>query len=69
MQYYTKYVYKQGESVALSSTTQHIMPPEIGGKWGTECLNTRFPLSTLLCTGYSVKLKKIYKLSLYIIKG
>ena len=29
---------------ALSSATQHAMPPELGGKWGTECLNTRFPL-------------------------
>ena len=32
------------------------MPPEFGGKWGTEFLNTRFPLPTLLCAGYSVKL-------------
>ena len=23
---------------------------------GTECLNTRFPVPTLLCAGYSVKL-------------
>ena len=45
----------RGESAALSSATQHAMPPEIGGGWGTECLNTRF---TLLCAGYSVKLKK-----------
>ena len=43
-------------SAALSSATQHAMPPEFGRKWGTECLNTRFPLPTLLCTGYSVKL-------------
>ena len=21
---------------------QHVMPPEFGGKWGTECFNTRF---------------------------
>ena len=27
-------------------------------KWGTECLNTRFPLHTLLCMGYSVKLRE-----------
>ena len=46
------------QSAALSSTTQYAMPPEIGGKWGTECPNTRFPLPTLLCAGYSVKLKK-----------
>ena len=41
---------------ALSFATQHAVPPELGGKWGTECLNTRFPLSTLQCAGYSVKL-------------
>ena len=28
----------------LSSATQHAMPLEFGGKWGMECLNTRFPL-------------------------
>ena len=32
----------RGENAALSSATQHAMSPEIGGKWGTECLNTRF---------------------------
>ena len=31
-------------------STQHAVS-EIGGKWGTECLNTRFPLPTLLCAG------------------
>ena len=31
------------QSAALSSATQHAMPPEFGRKWGTECLNTRFP--------------------------
>ena len=35
------------QSAALSSATQHAMPPEYGRKWGT-CLNTRFPLPTLL---------------------
>ena len=44
------------QSVALSSTTQHAMPPELGGKWGAECRNIRFPLPTLQCAGYSVKL-------------
>ena len=34
------------------------MPPELGGKWETVCLNTTFPLPTLLCAGYSVKLTK-----------
>ena len=43
-------------SVALSSATQHAMPSEFGRKWGTECLNTRFSLPTLLYAGYSVKL-------------
>ena len=42
-------------SAALSSATQHAMPPEFGRNWGTECLNTRFPLLTLLCAGCSVK--------------
>ena len=32
---------------------------KFGGKWGVECLDTKLPLSTLLHTGYSVKLKKI----------
>ena len=35
---------------ALSCTTQHV------GKWGTERLNTTFPLPTVRCVGYSVKL-------------
>ena len=33
------------QSAALSSATQHAMPPEFGRKWRTECLNIRFPLS------------------------
>ena len=52
-------------SAALSSATKHAMPPEFGRKWGTECLNTRFPLPTLLCAGCSVKL--IYML--YMCRG
>ena len=55
-------------SAALSSATQQAIPPEFGRKWGTECLNIRFPLPTLLCAGYSVKLiliEKIIKLSWY----
>ena len=44
------------QSAVLSSATQHAMPPEFGRKWGTECPNTIFSLSTLLCAaGYSVK--------------
>ena len=30
--------------MALSSVTQHDMPPDFGRKWGTECLNTRFSM-------------------------
>ena len=36
------------------------MPLEFGRKWGTVCLNSRFPLSILLCAGYSVKLIYFY---------
>ena len=36
------------------------MLPEFGRKWGTDCLNTRFPLPTLQCAGYSVKLIYLY---------
>ena len=43
-------------SAALSSATQHAMPPEFGRNSGE--LNTRFPLPTLLYAGYSVKLIK-----------
>ena len=43
-------------SATLSSASQHAMPPEFGRKRGTECLNTRFPLLTLQCAGYSVML-------------
>ena len=48
------------QSAVLSSATQHAMPSELSEKWGTECLNTRFPLPTLLCAGYSVKLILIF---------
>ena len=46
----------EAKSAALSSAPQHAMLPELGGKWVTECLNTRFPPPTLLCARYSVKL-------------
>ena len=52
---------------ALSSATQHAMPPEFGRKWGTECLNTRFPLPTMLCAGNSGKL--IYLCAIKITEG
>ena len=47
------------QSAASSSATQHAMLSEIDVKWGTECLNTRFPLPTQLCAGYSMKLQII----------
>ena len=50
----------QGKSAALSSALRNALPRKFGGKWGTECLNTRFPLPTLLCAGYSVKLIILY---------
>ena len=35
---------------ARSSVTQRAMPPEYGKKWGTECLNTRYPTLCLPCS-------------------
>ena len=53
-------VWCRGESAALSSATQHAMPPEIDGKWGTEYLNTRFPLSNpAVCGIHSEAEKKL----------
>ena len=46
--------------------TQHAMPPEFGGKWGGECLNTRFRLPTLLC-GIQCEADFIY-LKNYVVK-
>ena len=37
------------QSAALSSATQNLMPAEFGGKWEKDCLNTGFPLPTLMC--------------------
>ena len=31
------------QSTALNSATQHVMPAEFIGNWGTECFYTRFP--------------------------
>ena len=39
-------------SAALSSASQHAMPPEFGGKWETKCPNTTFLLPTLLCARF-----------------
>ena len=46
------------QSAALNSASQLAMPPKFVGKWGTECLNSRFSLPTLLCAGNSVKTNK-----------
>ena len=45
----------KSNSGAVSSATQHAMPRKFDGMWGTECLNTKFPLPY---TGYSMNLKK-----------
>ena len=52
------------QSAALNFATQHAMPPEFGGKWGTECPNTWILLPTPLCAGYSYILKLIYLFTL-----
>ena len=50
------------QSAALSSTTQHAILPETGRKRGTVCLNTRFPLPTLLfCVQREANLFIFYK--------
>ena len=56
------------QSAALSSVTQLAMPPGSGRKRRMECINTRFPLPTLLRTGYSVKLIYLIYLFFYKIK-
>ena len=47
--------YQDKKSVALSYAIQHEITLRFGRKWGTELLNTRFPLPTLLYTRYSAK--------------
>ena len=39
-----------------------------GGAWGTECLNTRLPLLTLLCAGGSVNLKENERTKAHVIQ-
>ena len=53
--YFHFFAFVSRQSAALSSAPQHAMTPEIGGKCGTECLNTRLPLPTPPCAEYSVK--------------
>ena len=47
----------------MSYAAQHAMSPEFGRKWGTDCLNTKFPPPTLLYAVYSVKLISPYFIS------
>ena len=47
------------QTVALSSSTQHTIPPEFGRKCAAECLNTRLLLPTLLHAGYRKKMSEI----------
>lgn len=48
---------------ALSSAPLHAMHSELGGKCGTECLNIRYPLPTLLCPHKKIDENlKIFKL-------
>ena len=47
---------KRGVEFHLSTVNTQYLYLGLGGKWETECLNTRFPLPTLLCAGYSMKL-------------
>ena len=53
------------QSTAFSSATPHAMSQNFEGKWGMDCLNTRFPLPTQQCAGNNVKL--IYILIDFII--
>ena len=46
------------QTAALSSATQYTTPQKFDKTWGTMCPNTRFPVPTLLCAKYNVKLKK-----------
>ena len=54
-----------GKSAAFSSANQHPVLPEFSGKWGTDCLNSRF---SPLHAGYSIKLRnKLYMLNVKIV--
>ena len=48
---YISSLWYRHKGAALSSATQHAMPSERHRNSGTECLNTRFPLRTMLCCG------------------
>ena len=51
---FLRYGVKDKRGVEFCHSTRNAS--RIRQKWGTECLNTRFPLPTLQCAGYSVKL-------------
>ena len=53
---------------ALSSVIRHAMSRSVS-VWRTECLKTRFPLSTLFYTEYDVKLKILKKIILVSLEG
>ena len=69
MKYLLKFIFKflrSGVEVKRGVEFCHLTrTPEFGRKWGTECLNTRFPLPTLLCAGHSVKLIYLFILFYY----
>ena len=51
------------QSASSSSATQHAICQKLVGARGTECLNTKFPLNTLINIRYIVKLKTTNYLS------
>ena len=51
------------QNATLSSATQHAIPSEFAGQWGTECLIISFSIPT-----YSVSLKKNKKKNKIILK-
>ena len=52
---------------ALSSATQHTMLPKFGGKWETECLNSRLTLC-LPCYERDTGVKQIFLLFNHLFK-
>ena len=46
------------QRAGLNFDTQNAILPDFCRKYGTEYLNTMFPMSTLLCAESSVKLKR-----------
>ena len=52
------------QSTSLSFAIQHLRPPEFGDKWGTECLNNRFPLPTC----YDVRITSTVAFAILLVK-